>query len=310
MNIMCGCAMIPKKLLIEDISKSFGEDTIISAKTGMPVSFEDLIADLNTVRVIYVGENHIDPAHHKIQLKVIKELFNLHPKFAVGMEMFDHSYQQLLDLWSAGKLDQKAFLEKVHWYANWKFNVELYSDILDFLKEKKIRLVGLNIPFHIPPKIAIGGIESLSDDEKKRLPKVVDFSDAEHRAYVEEIFKHHHVRGRENFENFYMAQCVWEDAMAEYITSNLKEDMMVVLAGNGHIKRKFGVPDRAFDRTEASFRTIFLAPAGSKAELSFADYIWVTPPMKKHNMRRVKSRRMKAQSSKVKGESSKVKGER
>jgi uncharacterized iron-regulated protein len=52
---------------------------------------------------------------------------------------------------------------------------------------------------------------------------------------------------------------------------------MVVLAGNGHIQFKYGIPDRAYNRTGASFRTIYLAPAGDVVELDIADYIWVTP---------------------------------
>jgi len=70
---------------------------------------------------------------------------------------------------------------------------------------------------------------------------------------------------------------VWEDAMAEMIAQNLKNDVMVVLAGNGHIQFKYGIPDRAYKRTGASFRTIYLAPAGDVVELDIADYIWVTP---------------------------------
>jgi hypothetical protein len=52
---------------------------------------------------------------------------------------------------------------------------------------------------------------------------------------------------------------------------------MVVLAGNGHIIRKFGIPNRAFARTGAPFNTIYLAPVGAEADLSWADYLWVTP---------------------------------
>jgi hypothetical protein len=52
---------------------------------------------------------------------------------------------------------------------------------------------------------------------------------------------------------------------------------MVVLAGNGHIQFKYGIPDRAYNRTGASFRTIYPAPAGDVVELDIADYIWVTP---------------------------------
>lgn len=283
-SIMCGCAVAPKKLAIEDLSKSFDEGTIISAKTGTPVSFEDLMADLATVQVVYIGENHADPAHHEIQLRIIRELFKKHPDMSVGMEMFDRTYQQVLNLWSAGKLCQETFLKRVHWYTNWRFNFELYSDILDFIKEKKIRLVGLNIPFHIPPKIAIGGIESLSYEEKRHLPKKIDTSNTAHRAFVKEVFEHHrHIKGRGDFENFHMAQCVWEDIMAESIALNLDGGIMAVLVGNGHIKYGFGVPDRAFSRTQAPFRTVFLASAArSNVSLSVADYIWVTPSRQRH----------------------------
>lgn len=65
--------------------------------------------------------------------------------------------------------------------------------------------------------------------------------------------------------------------MAEMISQHLKDDVMVVLAGNGHIQFKYGIPDRAYERTGVSFRTIYPAPAGDEVELDIADYIWVTP---------------------------------
>jgi uncharacterized iron-regulated protein len=281
-----GCALSTKKLLIKDISKKFDVGTIISTDTGEPVSYEYFVNDLKGVQVIYVGERHNEPSHHNIQLKLIKEIFKANQYISVGMEAFDRSYQQILYLWSDGELSEEKFMEKMHWYANWKFDFELYKEILLFIKDNKIRLVGLNLPFHIPSKIAIGGIESLSDDDKKHLPKEIDTSDSDHKAYLEKIFEKHKVKGREKFDNFYMAQCVWEEIMAESISQNLKGNPMIVIIGNGHIIHKFGVPDRAFRRTGALFKTIFLAPAGSEAELSFADYIWVTSSSKKrrHHM--------------------------
>jgi len=287
LSILWGCTVLPKKLYIKDISRSFEEGTIISAKTGMSVSLGDLMADLAGVRVIYVGEQHTDPAHHSVQLRVIKELFRKHPNVSVGMEMFDRTYQPVLDLWSAGKLDRKAFLEKVHWYANWRFDYDLYSDIFDFIKENKIRLVALNIPSHIPPKIREGGIENLSIDEKKHLPAKINTSNAKHREYVEPMFKHHPFSKRVNFDYFYLAQCVWEDTMAESIAVNLKGEIMVVLAGNGHIIRKFGIPDRAYTLTMVPFRTLYPISAGSRAELDYADYIWVTPSHKKGKKKKI-----------------------
>ena len=269
--------MTPKSLSIKDITTPFSEGTIVETANGVPVSFENLTTDLAGVRIVYVGEQHTSAAHHEIQLTVIKAIFKNHPDISIGMEMFDVSYQEILDLWSAGKLDRKEFLEKVHWYASWKFDYDLYADILNFIKEKNIQLVGLNIPFHIPPKIREGGIENLSGDDKKYLPEQIDASDAAHKAYVETIFKTHHFSKRVNFDYFYMAQCVWEDTMAESIARSLKNKTMIVLAGNGHIIRKFGIPERTFQRTGASFRTIYLATVGSEVKRDFADYIWVTP---------------------------------
>jgi uncharacterized iron-regulated protein len=271
-----GCAAIPKKLAIEEISTAFPPDTIISTETGKPVSFENLIAELAKVQVIYVGEQHTDILHHEIQLKVISECFRRNSNIRVGMEMFDRTYQPILNQWTNGELDQKLFLQKTHWYANWKFNFELYQPILDFIRNNRIPVVGLNIPFHIPAKIATGGVESLSDEEKKHLPRQIDTSNALHRAYIRDIYEKHRVKGRENFEFFYMAQCVWEEVMAETIALNSNGAQMIVLAGNGHIMKKFGIPDRAYRRTRASFKTICPMPAGGKAERTDADYIWVT----------------------------------
>lgn len=275
-----GCAVAPtKKLQIKNISRPFEEGTIISAKLGEPVSFGDLIKDLNSCRITYVGEKHTNAAHHQIQLRIIQALYQSSPDMAVGMEMFDSTYQDVLDRWSQGELTFKEFLKKSQWYANWRFDFSLYRDILAFIKDHHIRLVGLNIPSYIPPRIREGGIENLGDEDKAHLPRQIDTSKTAHREYLKKVFEghKHHFNHEVEFEDFYAAQCVWEDAMAETIAKNLNDAVMVVLAGNGHIQYKYGIPDRAYAQTGASFRTIYLAPVGSEVKRDIADYIWVTP---------------------------------
>jgi uncharacterized iron-regulated protein len=267
-----------KKLLIKDTAQSFKEGTIFSTRANRAITFEELSAELDCCGIIYVGEEHTDYDHHQIQLEIIQAIFKQHPNMAVGMEMFARSYQNVLDLWSGGKLDQKEFLRKTHWYANWRYKFSLYQGILDFIQENHLRLVGLNIPFDIPAKIRVGGIENLSEYEKGYLPPEIDTSNTAHRDYLRNVFNQHHFKGEVEFEDFYMAQSVWEDAMAEAIAQNLKDNVMVVLAGNGHIQFKYGIPDRAFKRTGVSFRTVYLASAGNKVALDLADYIWVTAP--------------------------------
>jgi len=278
--IMCGCAMFPQKIMIKDPVIRFSEGTIISAKTGGPVSYDEFIADIKEARLVYIGEIHTAKSHHDIQLKIIKELYSYNKNIAVGMEMFDLTYQEVLNQWTEGSLDRKSFINKTHWYANWQYDFDLYADILEFIKENKIRTVGLNMPFHIPAKIATGGIDSLAGDEKKYLPENIDISNATHKEYIEKVFKMHRLKGRDSFDNFYLVQSAWDETMAETAFLNIKNDVMIVLAGNGHILR-FGIPERVFARNQLSFRNIYLAPAGSTADISYVDYIWVTAPSEK-----------------------------
>ncbi len=249
--------------------------TIIDRSTGLEISFGQLLEELLRVRVIYAGEKHTRACHHAIQLRLLKALADKDPDLMVGMEMFARPYQGVLDLWSAGKLTWEELLRKTHWYANWRFDAGLYRGLLEEIQRRRLKLVALNIAFHIPPKIAVGGIENLSPAEKARLPSSIDYGDARHRAYLKKIYEAHKLKGRDRFEDFYAAQCVWEEIMAQSIAENLGNGRMLVILGNGHIYRKFGVPRRAFRRTGAPYRTIYPAAGLKDLPQDVADFIWI-----------------------------------
>ena len=276
-----GCAVAPVNLTVKDSDQQFAVDTIISTQSRQAVSYEEMLADLGQAQVVFVGEVHTNAAHHDIQARLVQALHARHSNLAVGMEMFDHRYDPVLAQWTAGELDREAFIHKTHWYvrrAGWGFNFDLYAPIFDTIRENRIRLVGLNVPGWIPSKISKSGLANLLPDERRLVAEEIDTGNAAHRAYVEGIFNtnpHHNIA---SFETFYEAQCAWEDTMAASIVRKMGDAPMVVLIGNGHIIRKFGVPDRVHARNQASFRTVYLAAVGSEVDWDYADYIWVTPP--------------------------------
>lgn len=264
----------------------YAPGTIIAASTGAPVSLETLTEDLAATPVVYVGETHNDPTHHAVQLTVLQRLSAAGRPLTIGMEMFDRSYQRVLDDWTAGRLDWQAFLAASHWYANWRYPDGLYKDILVFAREHAIPVAGLNIPFHIPAKISIGGTQSLTATDREWLPEEIDTTDARHRAYVQKVFDSHRIPGRENFDHFYEAQCVWEDTMAETVARYAVNDRtMVVVIGNGHIVNRYGVPDRARRRTGLPYRTVIPVTAGREFDLTEGDYFWITEPPPNTNRR-------------------------
>lgn len=274
--LMGACTLKPAHLNVAGLDRPLAVEAIYDTAEGKLIGFEELVQKLSRIRVIYVGERHTSPDHHQIQLKIIRALVESGRNVRVGMEMFDHTYQKRLDRWSGGQMEWEDFLKRSHWYANWKFDDALYKEILLYIKERRLRLIGLNIPFHLPPKIAVGGLDNLFPSERELLPEKIDTSDSGHRAYVEKIFKMHNTKGREVFENFYAAQCAWEDGMAQAVADNLGNATMVVIVGNGHILRKFGIPNRAFKRCQAPFRTVYLATPGMEVSREDGDFIWVT----------------------------------
>jgi len=273
--LLAGCAVTPKIDTSPSASEMQRPETIISGSTGQPVSFDVMLADLLGVPIVYIGEKHTSAAHHAVQLRLIRALHRKIPQLTVALEMFDRSYQGVLDLWSAGRLDEEDFLRRSHWYANWRFDYTLYRDILEYAREHRLRLVALNLPFNIPPKIRVGGLEHLSTYEKGLLPAQVDTGIAAHREYAQKVFGMHEFKSGARFEDFYLAQCVWEDVMAESIAGSLGDGRMVVLAGNGHIQYRYGIPERAFNRNHAAYRTIYQASQGEEIDPSIADYIIV-----------------------------------
>jgi uncharacterized iron-regulated protein len=284
-----GCAVPQKMLQLPTEERRFAQGAIIDTASAEPIGFEDLIDQLSRASVVFVGERHTSEEDHEIQLRILTALVARGDRVKVGMEMFDHTYQSVLDQWSMGQLETQRFLELTHWYANWRYDYDLYRPILDYVQKNRLPLIGLNLPFHLPPKISTGGIDSLRPAERALVAADIDTGDADHRAYLKGVFDQHHLKGRENFEYFYMAQCAWEDTMADQIAMHLgDEDLMVVIIGNGHIQKKYGVPKRTDRRTGKPSLTVYTAPAGSEADRGDADFIWVTAPLPPHPMPKMK----------------------
>ena len=140
-------------------------DEIISARSGKPLPFARMIGEMKDSRFIYVGESHDNMTMHDIQFKVIQGLFEQDPAIAIGLEMLPAECQPVLDKWTQGALSKDDFLRQVKWYVHWSMNFGYYEKILDFARDKRIPVFGLNAPREVISKIRMRGWEALSDEE-------------------------------------------------------------------------------------------------------------------------------------------------
>ena len=251
----------------------------IAASDLSPV--DRIINDVSEKRVIYVGERHDRFSHHMAQLRVIQGLDRRDRRLAVGMEMFQRPFQDVLDRYLDGQIDEKTFLKESEYLKRWRYDYHIYRPIIEYCKEHGIPILALNLPAEISKKVARKGLESLSDEELKQVPVELDWSNTVYKTRLRQIFEEHPENEIKNFDDFYQAQVLWDETMAQSVhdyLDNNPDRQMVVLAGNGHIAFGDGIPSRTCRRREYDQAIIIANATCDSIEQDMADF-FLFPPM-------------------------------
>jgi len=209
---------------------------VVRLKDRATIPFDRMVGEVSKSRVIVIGETHDNQAHHDLQLKIIRTLYEGGAPLAVGLEMFRAESQELLDKWWRWGMPTEQF--EALYRENWGMPWLLYRDIFLYARQKRIPLVGLNVPREIIAKVAREGYGSLTGAEKKRLPPGLTCNvDEAYRSFIRRTYTEHaHASGR-SFDHFCEAQMVWDTAMAIYALDYLDKNpgsRIVILAGSVH----------------------------------------------------------------------------
>ncbi len=251
----------------------------IAASALSPVDL--IINDVSEKRVIYIGEHHDRFSHHMAQLRVIQGLDRRDRRLAVGMEMFQRPFQDVLDRYLGGQIDEKTFLKESEYLKRWRYDYHLYRPIIEYCKEHGIPILALNLPAEISKKVARKGLESLSDEELKQVPVELDWSNTVYKTRLRQIFEEHPENEIKNFDDFYQAQVLWDETMSQSVhdyLNNNPDRQMVVLAGNGHIVFGDGIPSRTCRRGKYDQAIIIANATCDSIEQDMADF-FLFPPM-------------------------------
>jgi uncharacterized iron-regulated protein len=258
------------------------KDKLPAAMEGMEVldmsrlvTVDKIIVPLLKKRVIYVGETHDNYAHHLNQLEIIKRLHRAHPDIAIGMEMFQQPFQQVLDAFIAGKLGERELLRESEWFERWRYDYRLYRPILDYAREHSIPLVALNVSTELKQRVSDVGFDGLTPKEQAEVPPEIDRSDLAYADRLRKVFHQHPESEKRNFDRFIDVQLLWDEAMAETATLYLQaypERKLVVLAGTGHLMYGSGIPQRV-ERRLAEKGAIVIPGTDIKIEPGIADFV-------------------------------------
>ena len=236
---------------------------------------ERIIPALAGKRVVFVGEQHTRYDHHLTQLEIIRRLHAMHPQLAIGIEAFQQPFQQHLDEYIAGTISEQEMLEATEYYRRWRMDYRLYAPILRYAREQQLPVVALNLPVELTRKVGQVGLEGLEQEDRDRLPALIDRSDAAYEQRIRAVFRRHPNDSGQEFAHFLEVQLLWDEGMAERAAGFLEanpEHHMVILAGIGHLANGSGIP-RRLTRRLAVDTAIVLNGWDGPVEPGLADFL-------------------------------------
>lgn len=258
------------------------EQNVSGVRPQSALSLDKIIMKVIDKDILYIGESHTDYEDHCVQLDLIRALRERGHEFAIGMEMFQKPFQKALDEYLAGKTTEKEFLKASKYFERWRFNYHLYREIVEYAKAYGIPLLALNADSDIVDKVSSGGLDALSEAERKEIPPDMDMTNEDYRRKLKGIFELHENDGKKpSFENFYQCQILWDETMAHTGNDFLKKNpdyQLVVLAGMGHVEWGYGIPQR-MHRLNGKDYAIMIDSNIETLEDGMADYVMFPAPL-------------------------------
>lgn len=104
---------------------------------------ENMFADLKQAELIILGDFHALQQSQRGHLRLLRELPEP-SKLVLAVEFFQARHHKVLQQYMKEQISEQVFLDKISWSKTWSFPWENYKPIVDWAKENKIPLAGIN----------------------------------------------------------------------------------------------------------------------------------------------------------------------
>src|SRR5262249_19458146 len=120
--------------------------------------FERMLADLAKADVVLVGEEHNDPATHRLELAILEGLARRGRSIIVSMEMFERDTQAAVDDYLVGRINESDVLKSSRPWPNYATD---YRPLVEFARIKGWPVIAANVPRKYASQVARDGISAL-----------------------------------------------------------------------------------------------------------------------------------------------------
>jgi uncharacterized iron-regulated protein len=254
--------------------------------------FETMLAELARLDVVFVGEQHDDPATHRLERAILEGLSRRRGNIIVAMEMFERDVQPNLNRYFAGEMSEEEFLKASR---PWPRYLSDYRPLVEFARAHRWPVIASNVPRRYAAavsKMGLSAVEAVPDEERKLIASQIQCPfDAYFKRFSEtmgnhpgagigEAIKKQKADQSAIIERFYYAQCIKDETMAESIADQLNsqlkaEDKPLIVHFNGsfHSDYHLGAAARTNRRSpKSSIKVLSIIPIDDLDAINIDEY--------------------------------------
>jgi uncharacterized iron-regulated protein len=211
------------------------EGRLWDARAERFISEEELLARLRAARYRLLGEVHDHPAHHKLRAGLLAKL----GPAEVFFEQFDREHDGALRAAQRGSADADALATAGQMDKAWRW--PLHRPLVETALAERMPVRAANLSAPDTRRIAKAGVLGDEDGPLMEVLARADWSEARDRAMRTVIVDSHCGRLPERAASgMALAQRARDAAIAQALPRSGKA--VVLIAGNGHVRRDLGVP--------------------------------------------------------------------
>ncbi len=252
--------------------------------TGQAIHWDQMMMDLATADVVFLGETHDDDTTHRVEWAVYEGLLaRRDSKVVLALEMFERDVQPQLDEYLAGKIDEKAFLASARPWQNYH---EAYRPMVEKAKSVGAPVVASNFPRPIRMKMmgdAEKALQSLGNDRGLAPAEFLPNSEVYWKRTDNAVRGHlGMMQAMEGADRRYSTQSLWDNSMGESCALALDRNpgfSVVHVNGGFHTSYWDGTAGQLKKRKpDCKIKTVSIVPATSPSSerlkgAPVADYV-------------------------------------
>ena len=269
-----GCTSVPAPIHLPQPVAEFWLNLI----SGDEVPQAEVVSDLATAGVIYVGETHTIRRHHALQLSLFQELFTRGVPLVLCMEQLEARDQPTIDRYNRREIDFVTLAQEMEWAKKWG-NYPDYRALVEFAQQHRIPIRGLNAPADLIRTVNRGGgLANLPPEQRAQLPDNIVTDDPDYERLMNLQLAIHMAVDPAKLRPLFEAQVARDEAMAANIVAARRETgtdgsprTAFVVLGAGHMRYGLGTAARVRLREPGITERLVLATESGQLTLSAAE---------------------------------------